>query len=122
MKAPNPETSSFLAQAIQTIYLTVKLLFSSRVPTWTKLVPLLALAYVIFPMDFLPDVFPVLGQVDDLTVVLLLLWAFLQLVPKQVISDLRGDGPVVDGEYKVLTDERTSTSASDHPGGPSAGT
>jgi len=111
MRSPDPASSSVLAQAIQTIYLTFKLLMSSKVPMWTKLVPLLALAYVIFPMDFLPDFFPVLGQVDDLSVVLLLLWAFMQLVPKQVVSEVRGDDKMVDGEYKVLDD--------DHQAGPS---
>lgn len=111
MRSPDPAPSSVLAQAFQTLYLTAKLLVSPKVPTWTKLVPLLALAYVLFPLDFLPDMIPLVGQVDDLTVVLLLLWAFMQLVPKQVVSEVRGDGNVVDGEYKVLGDD----SANDTP-------
>jgi len=118
MRAPDSGTTSALVQAIQTVHLTIKLLFSSKVPAWTKIVPLLALGYVIFPLDFLPDVIPVLGQVDDLSVVLLLLWAFVQLVPKHITSEVRGDGAIVDGEFKVLDDDATARPPSDSPAAP----
>ncbi len=39
------------------------------VPSWRKWAGLVALAYVIMPLDFLPDVLPVVGWLDDLGVV-----------------------------------------------------
>jgi uncharacterized membrane protein YkvA (DUF1232 family) len=38
--------------------------------TWkTKLTLLFTIAYVIFPLDFLPDFIPVLGWLDDLGII-----------------------------------------------------
>jgi uncharacterized membrane protein YkvA (DUF1232 family) len=37
-----------------------------RVPTWRKLAGLLAVLYIISPVDALPDFIPVLGWLDDL--------------------------------------------------------
>jgi len=36
------------------------------VPGWRKLVVVAAVAYVVFPIDLLPDMVPVLGWLDDL--------------------------------------------------------
>ena len=47
-----------------------------------------ALAYVVLPVDLIPDVIPVLGQADDLTVLLLVLDLFIQNAP----AEHRGPG------------------------------
>jgi uncharacterized membrane protein YkvA (DUF1232 family) len=106
MSMPPKASPSNLVQIIQTFRLAIRLFFSNKVPLWTKIVPILALVYLVFPLDFLPDIIPGLGQVDDLTILLLFTWVFLQLVPQQVVSELRGDGNVVDGEYRVVKDEQ----------------
>jgi uncharacterized membrane protein YkvA (DUF1232 family) len=102
---PKPSPSG-LVQIIQTFRLAIKLFFSPKVPTWTKVVPILALAYVIFPLDFIPDFIPGLGQLDDLTVLLLFTWVFMQLVPQDVVRTMRGDSSVVNGEYRVIKDDK----------------
>jgi|CXWL01.1.fsa_nt_gi uncharacterized membrane protein YkvA (DUF1232 family) len=44
--------------------------FRSRdVPTWRKLIGVFAGLYVLFPFDAIPDVFPIVGWLDDVGVV-----------------------------------------------------
>jgi uncharacterized membrane protein YkvA (DUF1232 family) len=61
--------------------LSVRLIREPRVPLLIKAVPLLAIAYLVSPLDFVPDVIPVLGQLDDLGVMLIALETFLRLCP-----------------------------------------
>ena len=55
------------------VMLLGRLLKDARVPTAEKALFLAAIVYVISPIDFIPDVFPFIGQVDDLYVVALTL-------------------------------------------------
>jgi uncharacterized membrane protein YkvA (DUF1232 family) len=57
-------------------------LASSRVPRWRKLLGLLAVAYVVLPMDAIPDVIPVIGWLDDVGVVAAALAFFARDVSK----------------------------------------
>ncbi len=43
-----------------------------------------ALAYVVVPIDLVPDMIPIIGQADDLTVLLLVLDVFIQNAPRDV--------------------------------------
>ena len=108
--ARSPMNVQSLPRLIRMFYLTFRLLFDGRVPAWTKLVPLGALAYAVWPLDFVPDLFPLLGQLDDVTIVLASLWAFLQLVPAPLVRKYAGTPPpargqTVDGEYRIVDDE-----------------
>ena len=48
-----------------------------------------ALAYVLSPLDLIPDFIPVLGLVDDLIIVPALIWLALRLVPPTVMDAAR---------------------------------
>jgi uncharacterized membrane protein YkvA (DUF1232 family) len=63
------------------VRLAVRLVREPAVPVLTKAVLAIAAVYLIWPIDFLPDIFPVLGQLDDLGVVLAALELFLHLCP-----------------------------------------
>lgn len=91
-----------------------KLFTDRRVPLWTKVIPLAALAYVIWPFDLALDSILGLGQLDDLTIVLLGLKAFISLSPAAIVSQYRGQlrqgsaeaGETVDASYRVLDDSQ----------------
>lgn len=72
------------------------LLKDARVPTAEKALFLAAIVYVISPLDFIPDIFPFIGQVDDIYVVSLTL---LRLVNRSDESVVRqhwaGGGDIV---------------------------
>ena len=40
----------------------------------TVIIAIVAVAYIIFPFDFIPDYIPVIGWIDDVVVFYLLLW------------------------------------------------
>lgn len=58
-----------------------------RTPIALKAMLAAALAYVIFPIDLVPDAVPIIGQADDLTVLLLVLDLFIQNAPAAVRSE-----------------------------------
>ena len=64
-----------------------RLFWDKRVPTWTKLIPPVALAYVAFPVDLIPDVALGLGQLDDLAVLLIGVKLFIELSPPDVVHE-----------------------------------
>jgi len=64
-----------------------RLLADRRVPLWPKAVLVGALVYVASPVDLLPDVLPVLGQLDDLTLLVLVGRSFLWWCPAEVVAE-----------------------------------
>jgi len=120
MPVESNNTSAMLAwiqDAARQVRLAWRLLWDKRVPSWTKLIPPAALAYVIFPADIIPDFALGLGQLDDIAVLLLGTKLFIELAPPDVVREhLRalgarvkewrvedeGESPVViEGEYQL---------------------
>lgn len=56
----------------------------SRTPLHLKLLLGAGLAYLITPLDLIPDAIPIIGQADDLTVLLLVLDLFIANAPEDV--------------------------------------
>jgi uncharacterized membrane protein YkvA (DUF1232 family) len=64
-----------------------RLFWDDRVPLWTKLIPPAALAYVLFPVDIIPDLLPAAGQLDDIAVLLLGIKLFIEVAPPEVARE-----------------------------------
>jgi uncharacterized membrane protein YkvA (DUF1232 family) len=64
-----------------------RLFWDDRVPLWTKLIPPAALAYVLFPVDIIPDLLPAAGQLDDIAVLLLGIKLFIEMAPPEVARE-----------------------------------
>jgi uncharacterized membrane protein YkvA (DUF1232 family) len=58
-------------------------------PGWLKWGALGIVAYVLSPIDLVPDWIPVLGVMDDIVVVTLAIRFLLKRVPAEVLGDLR---------------------------------
>ena len=58
-----------------------------RTPLPLKALLAAALAYLVMPLDLVPDAIPILGQADDLTVLMLVLDLFIANAPAQVRRD-----------------------------------
>lgn len=72
------------------------LLKDARVPTAEKALFIAAIVYVISPIDFIPDVFPFIGQVDDVYVVALTLLRLLNRTDETVVRQhWTGGGDIV---------------------------
>ena len=60
-----------------------------RMPILAKILPVVALVYLISPIDIIPDFLPVLGQLDDITAIIALLMTAFQIIPKDVKEKAR---------------------------------
>lgn len=91
------------------VRLTWRLVRDPRVPLWAKAIPFIAIAYVLSPLDLIPDVIIGLGQLDDLGVVLAGMRLMEMFVPEYIVAEhrsalTRADRPmeVVDApKYKI---------------------
>lgn len=93
--------------------LALRLLLDRRVGFSQKMIPLLAIFYILSPLDFMPEVIlGPFGVLDDIGVFLLGLEAFIRFSPHEVVMDhvrrLRGYAPqpaededIIEGEYVI---------------------
>lgn len=77
----------FVAHLPSFLKLFWRLLKDARVPIGPKLILVLILAYFLVPIDFVPDIFLALGQIDDLVIGYLGLRLFVRLCPKEVVRE-----------------------------------
>ena len=87
---PREDTNAlteWFQEAMRQARLAWRLFWDQRVPLWTKLIPPAALAYVISPIDIIPDVALGLGQLDDIAVMLLGVKLFIELAPPEVVRE-----------------------------------
>jgi uncharacterized membrane protein YkvA (DUF1232 family) len=76
----------FLGELWQQARLIYRLFLDPEVPFYIKLLPVAAAAYLLFPFDFLPDVIPGFGQLDDITILIVGAKMFIELAPQHVVE------------------------------------
>jgi uncharacterized membrane protein YkvA (DUF1232 family) len=67
--------------------LLLELLVDGRVPPSRKALLGIAAAYVVSPIDLIPDFIPLISRLDDVAVVIVALDLFLEGVPRDVLLD-----------------------------------
>ncbi|NCF64768.1 MAG: DUF1232 domain-containing protein [Chloroflexi bacterium] len=80
------EQSGFFGELWQQVQLVYKLLLDPDVPIYLKVLPFAAVLYLLFPFDFLPDVIPGIGQLDDITILVVGAKLFIDLAPDQAVT------------------------------------
>jgi len=87
---------NFLMFLPNMVVLLGRMLKDVRVPTAEKALFLAAIVYVISPLDFIPDVFPFIGQVDDIYVVALTLLRLINRSDAGIVREhWSGGGDIV---------------------------
>lgn len=71
------------------VRLTWRLVRDPRVPVWTKAIPFVAIAYILSPLDLIPDVIIGLGQLDDLGILLGGMRLMESFVPEYIVAEHR---------------------------------
>ena len=77
----------FLRNLPNFVRLYWRLLCDRRVSLWPKALLALSFLYVLSPVDFIPDAIPLVGEVDDLVVVMIACRLFIHLCPRDVVRE-----------------------------------
>lgn len=101
----------FLGELWQQIRLVFYLIKDREVPIYLKVLPFIGILYTLFPFDLITDLVPVLGQLDDLTILLIGAKVFIEMSPPQVVArymaQMRGQasGMIVEGTATDVVSE-----------------
>jgi len=75
-----------MSEDVYTVYLAAS---DARVPWYARVLALCIAAYVVSPVDLIPDVVPVVGHLDDMLLVPLGVWLMLRLIPPALLAEHR---------------------------------
>ena len=78
--------SGFFGELWQQVKLVYQLMLDPEVPIYLKILPFATILYLLFPFDFLPDVIPGIGQLDDITILVVGAKMFIELAPDRVVA------------------------------------
>jgi len=103
---------NLLKAVINRARLVWRLMRDRRVPAYLKALPVATLVYLALPVDLLPDIAPLLGQIDDLGVLLVSIESFIALCPSEVVDEhlrqieggarpSQGAQETIEGEWRV---------------------
>jgi uncharacterized membrane protein YkvA (DUF1232 family) len=77
----------FLRHLPNFVRLYWRLLRDRRVSLWPKALLVLGLLYVVSPIDFIPDFIPLIGELDDLVVIIATCRLFMYMCPRAVVQE-----------------------------------
>lgn len=106
-----------VAELARNAQLVWRLLCDRRVSLPTKLIiPGVIGLYLLSPVDAMPDLLPLLGQLDDIAVLMIGVALFIEMAPRYVVEEHRAallreatgraapdvESETVDAEYRVI--------------------
>lgn len=74
-----------LKMSFSAVYMALK---NPRTPVWLKFATILTVVYILLPIDLVPD-YPILGYIDDLTLLSFLIYLLKNGIPKDVMQRSR---------------------------------
>lgn len=96
---------------ITQVQLTWRLLRDNRIPLWKKFIPFLGVLYVVMPIDIIPDFLVVVGQLDDLGIMIFAMRMFEKAIDPMIVEEhraaLEGRAPenlvITTSDYTIST-------------------
>ena len=104
-----------IASLVQQARLTWRLLRDRRVAIWIKAIIPATLVYLISPIDLIPDTLLGLGQLDDLTILLLGAKLFVDLSPASVVRQHLEELSSIKAKHRVVDQEPDADEPADGP-------
>ncbi len=107
--------AGMVTQVVHSFQLVWRLLLDPRVPLLPKMIIPLVVLYVVSPIDLIPDMIPIAGQLDDIGILFLGMRFFIELCPPDVVMEHRralgervstGNEEVVDASYRIVDDDQ----------------
>lgn len=77
------------AKMLVDVYALFLGLGDKRVPWYAKTLAAITVGYAFSPIDLIPDLIPILGQLDDLLLIPVGIYVTMKLIPEDTINDLR---------------------------------
>ncbi|OGO43454.1 MAG: hypothetical protein A2Z04_06350 [Chloroflexi bacterium RBG_16_57_9] len=109
-------TIGLVGELIKNARLAWRLLNDRRVDTLYKVIPFVLVGLYFFsPIDFIPDFIPVVGELDDLAVILLGIKFFIDLSPKEAVQQHLAEMTSVTGRYRPSNEKSTEESTIEAP-------
>jgi len=99
------EKAGILASIVKNGRLVWRLLRDPDVPASLKMIPPATLLYLLFPIDFIPDLALGLGQLDYIAIILLGVKLFIELCPQEIVRRHLREMSSVSGDYRVVDEE-----------------
>ncbi|MFN8570689.1 MAG: DUF1232 domain-containing protein [Gemmatimonadaceae bacterium] len=94
------ERLSVVGRLLEYVRLVGRLMLDARVSLFDRLIVVAAVAYVVSPIDLIPDVIPFLGEVDDVMVLIAALTRLFEHAGREVIlSHWRGTADQLDARW-----------------------
>ena len=73
------------------VYTLYRGIHDPRVPWYVKLLTMLVVAYVVSPIDIIPDFIPVIGLLDEVILVPIALSLIMKLIPEEIILEYQSE-------------------------------
>jgi len=112
-----PPQGGMIRDFVLRVKLILRLIGDRRVSPWLKIIPVAGVAYLISPIDLIPDIMlPVIGELDDAAILWLTNYLFIELCPPDVVNEhvkalsadarRRDDEDVIDAEAVEIKEKR----------------
>lgn len=112
-----PPQGGMIRDFVLRVKLILRLIGDRRVSPWLKIIPVAGVAYLISPLDIIPDIMlPVIGELDDAAILWLTNYLFIELCPPDVVNEhvkalsadsrRRDDEDVIDAEAVEIKEKR----------------
>ncbi len=83
-----PPQGGVIRDFVLRVKLIWRLIRDRRVSFWLKIIPIAGIAYLVSPLDLIPDIaLPVIGELDDAAILYITNALFIELCPPAIVRE-----------------------------------